>query len=466
MYISISDELRELADIFERNGEDLYIVGGYIRDAVLGVKGTLKNDIDLCSACRPSKLVKMLSGTKFITDDSNAKLGSVVITGLKRYEHTTFRRENYSLNGEHNPTGIEFVKDINIDARRRDFTINAVYYHINSGNIIDPVNGLQDITTGIIKTPINSDQSFSEDSERILRMIRFACTFNFLIDEKTLQSAVNLSDGVCKLSKNRIKKEFDKMILCDTFYPTRKQSNYAHARCIILIGKLNLWKYILPALSEIQFSNIKDEKGELLYEHILKTFSICDPEVRLACLLHDVGKMYTKQNRNNFEFSKEWADIIIDNNLGSNGLGYAKKIVEETKQIIRELDFDALGYKSKKQVRVFIRLNKNVFDKICMLKDAVALENTNFTNTSKIATRWKRINSEMKYFRTPLTLSQLSIDGSDIIDCLPNIKLEKIGELLNNALDYCLHHPRCNEKEILLQKIKKIVQKQPNYYFE
>ena len=466
MYIKISDELKELAEIFERNGEDLYIVGGHVRDAILGVKGILKNDIDLCSACKPNKVVKILKNTKFEVDDKNAQFGTTIIYGNKRYEHTTFRRENYNLNGEHNPTGVEFIKDINQDARRRDFTINAVYYHINSGNIIDPVEGVKDINMGIIRTPINSNQSFKEDAERILRMIRFACTFNFLIDEKTLESALQFSSGVQNLSKTRMRLELEKMMYCDTFYPTRKESNFAHARCMILLGKLDLWQYILPALSEIQHSEMKDEKGELLYDHIIKTFSVCVPEVRLACLLHDVGKMHTKQNRNNFDFSQEWSDIIIEKNLGETGLGYSKKIVEETKDIVSALDFDRYGYKTKKQIRFFIRQYNNVFEKICLLKDAIALENTHFTNKSKIAAKWKIVHQEMQTYQTPLSLKELCIDGNDIIECVPEIRLELIGELLNKLLDFCLQHPRCNEKEILVQKVKEIVKKYPNKYFE
>lgn len=466
MYIQVSDEVKRLSDIFEKNGETLYVVGGFIRDKILGINTDIFNDIDLSSACKPNKVVKMLKDTEFEIDDSNAKLGMIAIKGKKRYEHTTFRRENYNLNGEHNPTGIEFIKDINEDARRRDFTINAVYYNTSTGDIVDPVGGVADIQRRLIRTPINSDDSFMEDSERILRMIRIACSLSFEIEEKTLVSAVNCCEGVSNLNKHRIRKELEKMLYADQTYWGMKESKYAHAKCAILIGKLNLWQYILPAIAHIQESNLLDNKGEDLYVHLINTFSVCEPEVRLACLMHDVGKQYTKETNNTFEFSSEWADIIIENNLGVDGLYYSKKIIDETKRIVKAIDFDNHGIVSRRKVREFIRENIDIFDKVCMLKDAIALENTNFTQKSKIARRWKNINIKMQKLKTPLTLAELDLNGNDIIEAVPEIQINKLGELLKNSLDFCLHHPRCNMKDILIERVKKIVLKNPTYYFE
>ena len=87
MYIQVSDEVKRLSDIFEKNGETLYVVGGFIRDKILGINTDIFNDIDLSSACKPNKVVKMLKDTEFEIDDSNAKLGMIAIKGKKRYEH-------------------------------------------------------------------------------------------------------------------------------------------------------------------------------------------------------------------------------------------------------------------------------------------------------------------------------------------------------------------------------------------
>ncbi|MBQ8468395.1 MAG: CCA tRNA nucleotidyltransferase [Clostridia bacterium] len=466
MNIVVPEEIIELSEIFEKHGEKLYIVGGFVRDAIMEIYSAEKNDIDLASSCKPQKVVQILKNTRFQTDDSNAKYGAVVIYGDKRYEHTTFRRENYNLNGEHNPTGVEFVKDIREDALRRDFTINAIYYDIERKEIVDPVFGVQDIKNKKIVCPAGAEASFSEDAERILRMIRFMNSFGFLADERTLEAALKHSAGVSNLTNTRIRNEFDKMLVCDTFYPYNKESKYAHAKCLIMLGQFGLWKYILPAIDEIQESTILDNKQEPLYIHLINAVSVCEPEARLACLMHDVGKVYTKTHSNNFNFSKEWADIIIEQNLGSQGLGYPKSVVEKTKRIVAANDFDKHGWTSKKEIRKFIKNNLEDFEDICALKDAISLENTDYTKTSTIANRWRRVYHKMIKNNTPTTLKELNIDGNDIIEAVPEIKIEKVGAMLNNLLEYCLNHPKANTKELLKLRAIKVANKNREEYLE
>lgn len=466
MFITIPSEIKELSNIFTKNGETLYIVGGFVRDNIMERISKEHNDTDLCSSAKPEKVVKMLKGTKFSTDDYNSKYGTVIITGSKRYEHTTFRRENYNLNGEHNPTGVEFIKDLRQDALRRDFTINAIYYNTETGDIVDPVGGVDHITRKIIACPSSASHSFAEDAERILRMIRFSCSLNFQIEEKTLVAAYENGNNLANLSKTRIREELNKMLVCDTYYGAYGDANYAHARCMILLGQLDLWKYILPAMEDFKESEITDEKGENIYSHIINTLSVCLPGARLACLLHDVGKLYTKSANNNFKYSQDWADIIIEKNLGQEGLKYPKNVIMHTKKIVSALDYDKYGLVPKRYIKVFIRQNVDIFEDLCNLKDAIALENTKFTQKSKIAARWRKIYSNLLAEKTPFKLADLNINGDDIIDVVPEINVTLIGQILNKLLDFCLEHPRCNTKEFLLKKAKTIILKNPNLYLE
>ena len=466
MNINIPQDLLELSEIFDRNGEKLFIVGGFVRDAIMERYSDERNDIDIASACKPQKVVKILNGTKFATDDKNSKYGTVIITGDRRYEYTTFRRENYNLNGEHNPTGVEFVKDIREDALRRDFTCNAIYYDIERKEIVDPLFGVQDIKNKKIVCPTGGEFGFQEDAERILRMIRFINSFDFMADERTLEAALKYSPGIANLTNTRIRTEFNKMLICDTFYPRNPECKYAHSKCLIMLGQFGLWKYILPAIDEIQDSPILDNKHEPLYIHLINSVSVCEPEVRLACLLHDVGKVYTKEHSNNFNFSKEWADIIIEQNIGREGLAYPKEIVEKTKKIVAGIDFDKHGWTSAKEVRRFIKDNLNIFEDICDLKDAISLENTDFTKKSTIAGRWRRIYHKMVQKHTPMDLKELDIDGNGVIEAVPQIKVEKIGKMLEKLLDYCLNKPYCNQKKTLQNLAIKFVNKNKEEYIE
>ena len=199
---------------------------------------------------------------------------------------------------------------------------------------------------------------------------------------------------------------------------------------------------------------------------MINTLSVCSPNARLACLVHDVGKIYTKEQTNTFNFSKEWADIIINENLGTDGLYFPKNIVEQTKRIVGALDFDKRGLERKKNVKYYIRENKDVFEQVCDLKDAIALENTDFTQKSKIARRWRKIYNKMKEEKTPMIVPELALKGENIIEEIPNIKIGTISGILNYCLDFCLYHPRCNDRVYLINKVKKIVNKNPEYYLD
>lgn len=464
--INIPDELITLSEIFSRNHETLFVVGGFVRDAIMQRVNLEHNDIDLASSCKPDKVVKMLKDSGFVCDDKNAKYGTVIITGNNKYEYTTFRRENYNMNGEHNPTGVEFVKDIHEDALRRDFTVNAIYYDIDKKEYIDPVYGLEDIKKKILRCPGSATESFRQDSERILRMIRFVNTLGFEVDQKTFEAAVEYKNGVQNLSKQRIRKEFDKMLVCDTFFPGDKATKYAHAKCLIMLGQFDLWQYILPAIDNIFSLKIKDDKGEFIYSHIINCVSVCEPQSRLACLLHDVGKVYTKYHHNTFNFSRDWAEVIIEQNLGQDGLIYPKEQIEKIKRTVMALDFDKHGFESKKSIRRFIRSNLTNFEDICNVKDAIALENTDYTKKSVIAARWKRIYHIMLRSNTPLKMGELKITGNEIIEAIPNIRLEKIKELQSKLFDMCLDRPKLNNTEILKQKAQKYALKHAEEFIE
>lgn len=464
--INIPEELIKLSDLFARNKETLYVVGGFVRDSIMERINLEHNDIDLASSCKPEKVVKILVNSEFEYDDKNLKYGTIIIKGNNRYEFTTFRRENYNMNGEHNPTGVEFVKDIHEDALRRDFTVNAIYYDIERKEYVDPVFGMEDIKNKLLRCPGHAEDSFRQDAERILRMIRFVNTLRFDVEQKTFEAAFSCRNGVQNLSKHRIRKEFDKMLVCDTFFPGDKETKYAHAKCLIMLGQFDLWQYILPAIDDIFSLRIRDNKGEYIYSHLINTVSVCEPQSRLACLLHDVGKVYTKYHHNTFNFSKEWAEIIIEQNLGQDGLLYSKEQVEKVKKTVVALDFDKHGFESKKSVRRFIKNNLSNFEDICNLKDAISLENTDYTKKSIIAARWKKIYKTMIKHDTPFSTKELNVNGNEIIDALPNIRLEKIKELQQILLELCLDKPQLNNKESLLQKAKKYAIKHAEEYLE
>ncbi len=199
----LEEHLLILSEIF-RTSSPLYVVGGYIRDKLLNKSAT---DVDLCSALSLKEVEELLINTPYNLKIKNKSFGTAIIYNKEiNFEYSVFRKEIYSQNkqGKHSPKIVEFVKDINIDAMRRDFTINSIYYNLDTGETIDIFNGKNDIKNQTLKmvTPTTLDY----DGERILRLARFMTELNFNIDDVTYKSAKNNAKNVLLLSEASILK--------------------------------------------------------------------------------------------------------------------------------------------------------------------------------------------------------------------------------------------------------------------
>lgn len=189
--------------LIEDNSYEAYIVGGFVRDYLMGKKS---NDVDITTNARPKDLIKIFPSANF----DNALYGSVTVylNGV-RFEITTYRSEGSYLDNRH-PDVVNYVDDLKVDIKRRDFTVNTICMD-KSGKIIDLLNAKSDIDNKIIKTVISPLDSFKIDSLRILRAIRFATTLDFALSLE-VKEAIKQSKYLLKdLSINRKKEELDKV---------------------------------------------------------------------------------------------------------------------------------------------------------------------------------------------------------------------------------------------------------------
>lgn len=189
--------------LIEDNSYEAYIVGGFVRDYLMGKKS---NDVDITTNARPKDLIKIFPNANF----DNALYGSVTVylNGI-RFEITTYRSEGSYLDNRH-PDVVSYVDDLKVDLKRRDFTVNTICMD-KSGKIIDLLNAKSDIDNKIIKTVISPLDSFKIDSLRILRAIRFATTLDFDLSLE-VKEAIKQSKYLLKdLSINRKKEELDKV---------------------------------------------------------------------------------------------------------------------------------------------------------------------------------------------------------------------------------------------------------------
>ena len=463
--MKISAELKELSNIFLDYNKSLYIVGGYVRDSYLGIQSLIRDDIDLCSNVTPKQLRKMLEDTKFTVNVKNEKFGVMEIIGKRTYEFASFRKEIYE-DESHHPTSVEFINSLEEDARRRDFRINAIYYDIQTGSFIDPLGGLEDLKDRKITTVKVPKMVFNDDPERILRLIRFACCLGLTIPEEEWFYAKQNAFKVRYMSKFRLRSEFEKLLTADQIYPDLLYTKDAHFRAMLLIGELGIWNDILPAMEDIQKTEIRDKKGERIYEHVLNCIKNSSPKIRLAVLLHDSAKVKTLEDRRTMFGSKEFVNVIVEKNLGVNGLGYPKNIVENVIRTVLGYDFNRFGLASKKTIREFIFKNRAVIENIIEIKTVVHNESVGFGKKSKSAENLRNMYNQMLKENTPFELRDLKINGDDIIKNFPHINIENIDVLLESLLEWAVQNPKKNNKKELLLVATKMINSKRSFYLD
>ena len=206
-FLNIPNKVYKILRTLERSGFDAYVVGGCVRDVLMGVK---PSDWDVTTSATPEETKECFSGYKVI--ETGIKHGTVtVVVDGEPFEITTFRSDGTYSDGRH-PDSVEFSKDIRTDLARRDFTMNALAYSPSKG-IIDEYGGISDIKSRLIKAVGKPEERFREDSLRILRAIRFAGTLGFMIDPDTARAVKDLAPTAGRTSAERIMTEINKLFM-------------------------------------------------------------------------------------------------------------------------------------------------------------------------------------------------------------------------------------------------------------
>lgn len=218
----------------------LYLVGGAVRNSILGLP---LGDYDTASANMPNEVISRLKGTEFEILAEYPRTGTVLIgaDGFKT-EHTTFRTDSYPINsGVHSPDKVEFTSDITVDALRRDFTANAIYYDLTSDSIVDPTGGIKDIEKRELRTVDDPRRVLGEDALRIMRLVRLRAELGFDIESMTLAVASELGTRVKDISRERITDEYIKTLKGTTKYGIEKVSI---SESMTLIKCLNCYEIV------------------------------------------------------------------------------------------------------------------------------------------------------------------------------------------------------------------------------
>jgi poly(A) polymerase len=285
-------EATNLAIAFKTAGFKLALVGGPVRDAILGRLG---NDLDFTTDAHPKDCEKILNKWADSVWDIGAAFGTVAgEKGDIRVEITTYRSESYELDSR--KPNVEFGKTIEADLSRRDFTINAMALELttNEPTFIDLYNGVGDLESKLIKTPGKPEDSFSDDPLRMMRAARFMSQLNFTIDPAVIAAIKSMTARLEIISAERIRDEFIKIIMSD------------NPRVgITLLVETGLADVFLPEIPKLKLEIDEHHHHKDVYEHTLTVLEqaialesrLGGPNLtlRLAALLHDIGKPKTKE---------------------------------------------------------------------------------------------------------------------------------------------------------------------------
>ncbi|NCA66555.1 MAG: CCA tRNA nucleotidyltransferase [Clostridia bacterium] len=433
----VPEGLRKIASMLNA---PLYIVGGFVRNQLLW-DNCLKTDIDICSSLTPQEVEERLDRRIKIVP-VNPRIGTLkFIIGEEEYEYTCFRRDSYPTNGKHTPNEVIFVTDICEDALRRDFTVNALYCEVSKGEVIDPTgNGLADLKNRLIRTTTTPNKVFGEDGLRLLRLARFAAELGFEIEPDTFEAAQKCADRLADIAPERKSAELDKILYADKKYDI---SN-AHYKGLVTIGKLGLWKYLIPEMEDcIGLSQREDYHKYDVYNHILESVRVSPPGIRLTMLLHDIGKPSAiTADGNMHRHATIGADMA--NRILNSTLRYPKAVTARTERLIRNHMYDIDGLTGIGKLRVFIQKNYDIIEDLLEVREADGRATGN-NYDDKIVNRMRTCFLEMKRKNIPLTVRDLDINGIDILE-LGAINIE-LADLLKGVLTQCAKEGRRMTKE-------------------
>ncbi len=421
----------------------VYVVGGFVRNALAGLGDT---DIDIAG---PAIAEALGISRRFQTKVVNYKLGTAVIRlGDEKFEYTPFRTERYAEGGGHTPTEVKFTTDINKDALRRDFTVNSIYYDITNDKIVDPLGGIQDIERKLIRS-YDPAHTFASDGLRILRMIRLASETGFKIDGVTARAAQENAHLLRDISAERRRDELNKILLSDVKYGVKG----AHYRGLRLIRQLGLWKYLIPQLEDADglAQNPAYHSYDVL-EHTNQTVGFAPPDIRLAALMHDVGKPYCVAKFGNMHGHERVSANIVRYVLGEYGLKYPTTVIEETAWLAEHHMYDMSRNTKINKLKLFVAENYDKIDKLVELMEADNLARGK-TDQPSVPNRLPAIKKELEESGAPLSLSDLALDGSALI--MEGIQPIKIGGVLTELWRECVLNPSLNNQEWLLSRVRK-----------
>lgn len=440
MKITLPETVRNIIQSLQGAGYEAYAVGGCIRDSFLG---RTPSDWDITTSALPAQVKNLFRRTV----DTGIEHGTVtVLFEDGAYEVTTYRVDGDYTDARH-PDHVSFVRDLREDLQRRDFTINAMAYNDEDG-LQDPFDGYRDLKAGLIRCVGNPEERFAEDALRIFRAVRFSAQLFFEIEPETENAVKKCAPSLAKISAERICTELMKLITSP------------HPEKIRDAWRLGLTAVFLP-----EFDRMMETSQNTRYhaytvgEHTIRAMQNIAPDriLRLTMLLHDIAKPAVR---------------TVDANGRDHFKGHGEEGAKMVRDILQRLRMDNDTIRKVTRLvychdwrypaeirnvrRAACELGPELFEAFLLVQRADTMAKSDYRREESL----ENLARQEELYRIILSESQcislkgLAITGADVIHlgCMPG---PEVGRLLRSALDLVLEDPKKNDKEILLEHVKK-----------
>ena len=437
--IQIPEKASHIISVLTEAGFEAYVVGGCVRDAILGRDAA---DWDITTNALPSQVKALFPRTL----DTGLQHGTVtVMQGKEGFEVTTYRIDGEYLDGRH-PDRVTFTPSLLEDLKRRDFTVNAMAYNEKEG-LVDAFGGLEDLERRQIRCVGDPRERFTEDALRILRAVRFSAQLDFTIEEKTRAALSEFAPRLLKVSAERIQTELVKLLTS------------SHPEVFRVVWETGISAVILP-----EFDACMDTPQNNPHhcwsvgEHTLRALPFVEPDkvLRLAVLLHDIGKPPVRTTD----------ECGID-----HFYSHAQKGAEMAGSILRRLKFDndtrkrvarlvqvhddlQIAAAQRSVRRAVYRIGADLFPDYLKLRRADIMAQNPDVRQEKLneLARIEEMYQEILEAQQCLSLKDLAVTGRDLIEAGMQPGPE-LGRTLNQLLELVIEHPEYNTKESLLERI-------------
>lgn len=448
MKLAVPDEVLHVANGLEGAGFEAYLVGGCVRDLIIGRK---PKDWDITTNATPEEIQKIFPETFY-----ENVYGTVGVVGesedptLKIIEVTPYRKES-AYSDARRPDSVLFGVSLEEDLKRRDFTVNAIAYRPKTGDMVDQHGGHEDIEKRLIRAVGEPSVRFREDALRMMRAVRLSAELNFAIEQKTAEAIHAESEQLGKISKERIRDELTRIV--GTSEPMQ---------AIFIAQKLALLKHIAPSL-ELGIGIDQNQAHSFdVFEHLLRAMQhAADKEwefiVRLAALFHDVGKPDTRRWS---EEKKDWTfhgHEVVGARITKKALRdlkFSNDIVEKVTNLVRWHMFfsdpDKITLSAVRRMIVNVG-QENIWD----LLNLRICDRIGTGRPKEQPFRFRKYKSMVEEaLRDPISVGMLAVNGADLMEHLEEKAGPRIGWMLHALLEEVLEDPTKNTKEYLSEKAR------------